>query len=178
MSETRNILDITATIIGQLTLPSGTSEEEWTRQLSAYSISVVNSLHTVLTTTTLSASSSVTTSSSTATTVGSMTTKPERGKYLANFSGSISTAGASAIGEFGFYVDGVLLPETKRPISCNLQLLGGLVTVSLNTIGVGTYTGTEVTLDGNQTIDVRFKSTNGGTIAFAERVMSLMRVNE
>lgn len=172
MSETRNILDTLGNIIGQLTLDDGTSESIWTEKLAQYSTVVSTSP----TSTTVSAIGSVTTTSSTASVIGSMTLTPPSGRYLAMFNGSISTGGASASGEFGIYKDGVLIDETKRPISCNLSLLGGLVTISLNTIGVGTYSGTEIILNGSQTIDVRFKSTNGGTIGFNERVFSIIKV--
>lgn len=178
MSETRNILDNLGNVIGTMTLPDGSSEDTWSQSLGNYSSTVINLPKSILNTTLLTASSNVTVSTSTALTVGGMTAKPTKGKYIAMFSGSISTNGASATGEFGFYVDDVLLSETKRPISCNLQLLGGLVTVSLNTIGVGTNTSTEVSLNGNQTIDVKFKSTNGGTIGFNERTMILIRSQE
>lgn len=174
---TRNILNHLGNIIGELTLPDETTEDQWTSALLPYTVNnpSIQPLAN-LTTTTKTATDSVTTSSATPSTIGTMTIIPEAGKYLALFNGSITTNGASASGKFGIYVDGVVLSETLRPISCNLQLLGGLVTISLNTIGVGTYTGTEVILNGHQTIDVRFHSTNGGTIGFTERVFSLVRV--
>lgn len=124
----------------------------------------------------VSATSTVTTSSSTAAVVGSMTRTPDAGKYIAYFSGGIYTAGAGAQGEFGIYKNGTLIPETKRPISCNLQLLGGLVSVSLNNIGVGTYTGTEISVNGTDVVDVRFRSVNGGTLGFGERTFTLIKV--
>lgn len=174
--ETRNILNQSAQVIGQLSFPVGTPEGTWTSCLAHYSTAAINLIKEILSLKTYAASGNVTTSSSQASTIGGMTAKPEAGTYLAQFSGGIFTAGASAVGEFGIYVDDVLLTETKRPISCNLSLLGGLVTVSLNAIGVGTQTSTEVTLNGNQTIDVKFKSTNGGTIGFAERTFQLIKV--
>lgn len=175
---TRNILDYLGNTIGQLTLDDSTSESDWTNALNPYSINPTTLVNVLsgLTTINLNAKDTVTTSSSTAATIGSMTSTPKAGTYTANFSGSIYTAGASAVGEFGIYVDGVLLAESRRDISCNLQLLGGLVTVSLNSIGVGTNTSTEIYLNGNNVIDVRFRSTNGGTIGFKERVFNLVKV--
>lgn len=123
-----------------------------------------------------SATGNVSTSSGTASTVSGMTKTPPAGSYLVQFNGSIYTGGASAIGEFGIYKNGVLVTETRRDISCNLQLLGGLITISLNTIGVGTYTAGEIVADGNDIIDVRYRSTNGGTIGFKERVLTLIKV--
>lgn len=173
----RNILDNLGHVIGTLDLPASTSEADWSAALSIYAnpaaapapLKLINSI-------VLSGTSSVTTSSGTPATVSGMTYAPSAGKYVIFFSGSIYTDGASAKGEFGIYVDGVLVAETRRDISCNLSLLGGLVTISLNAIGVGTYTGTQVTLNGAQVIDVRFKSNNGGTIGFLERTMIVMKV--
>lgn len=174
--ETRNVLNQSAQVIGLLSLPVGTIESVWTEKLAQYAQSISNIIENLLNTLNLNASAQTTTSSATPATITGMSAVPTKGKYIAIFSGSIYTAGASAIGEFGIYVDGVLLPETRRDISCSLQLLGGLVSVSLNSIGVGTYTGTQVDLNGAQTLDVRFRSTNGGTIGFKERVLTLLQV--
>lgn len=175
--ETRQILDQSQNVIGTLTLPTTTSENTWQSVLAQFGVpGLPFSLPSILNTLSTSATSSVTTSSGTPTVIGSMSIKPVAGIYIAFFSGSIRTDGASAKGEFGIYVDGVQISETRRDISCALTLLGGLVSVSLNTIGVGTYTGTQVELNGNQTIDVRFKSNNGGTIGFNERNFMLMQV--
>lgn len=176
-TETRNVLNSIGTIIGTCTLVATTPESIWSQVLAPYALASVPNVITVnVPTTTVSASSSVTTSSSSPTLVGGMTIKPAAGTYVAQFNGGIYTAGASAIGEFGIYVNGTLVAETRRDISCNLQLLGGLVTVSLNAIGVGTYTGSEIVLDGTQTVEVKFRSTNGGTIGFVERVLTLLKV--
>lgn len=174
---TRNILDSLGNIIGTLTLPDETTEQQWVMALAPYAAAqsqptIPPNIHTI----TKVATDNISTSSSQPSTLGGMIDKPAAGKYIALFNGSISTNGASASGKFGFYIDNIPLTETLRPVSCNLQLLGGLVTISLNTIGVGTYSGTEVTLNGEQTIDVKYFSTNGGTIGFGERVMTLIKV--
>lgn len=174
---TRNILDSLGNIIGELTLPDETTEPQWTSALAVYStVNPVPTAPAILQTYTKNESGAVTTSSATAAVVGTMSIIPVPGTYVANFSGAIYTDGASATGEFGLYVDGVLVAETRRDIKCNLTLLGGLVTVSLNSIGVGTYTGSQITLNGTQSIEVRFRSTNGGTIGFNERVLTLIKV--
>lgn len=129
-----------------------------------------------LNTETANASSPVTTSSSSPVTIGGMRLQPTSGTYLAFFSGGIYTDGASAKGEFGLYKNGVLIPNTRRDISCSLSLLGGLVTVSVNAIGVGTNTNSQVELNGTDVIEVKFRSTNGGTIGFIERNLILMKV--
>lgn len=174
--ESRNILDNLGNIIGILELPEGTSETIWTEKLSEYSQVVVNSSKRVLDTITVTGSGTTTTSSSTASTIQGMEVTPQSGKYIINFTGSIYTAGASAVGEFGIFIDGVQIADTRRDISCNIQLLGGLVTVSLNAIGVGTNTATEIDINENQKIEVMFRSTNGGTIGFKERSMTLLKV--
>ena len=174
---TRNILDYLGNVIGTLTLPDETSEDQWTQQLAPYAVQTpVVQKSPAIQTIKKSATDSVTTSVSQPATVSGMEHTPEAGAYIVDFNGAISTGGASAAGKFGIYVDDVLVAETLRPISCNLQPLGGLVTVSLNNIGLGTKTGSEVTVNGNQKIDVKFFSTNGGVIGFGERVLSLIKV--
>lgn len=173
----RNILDGVGNIIGTLDLPANTPEDVWQAALSPFvTPPPVPTPPKVMESNALSATNSVTTSSANPFPVGGMVKIPTAGKYVVLFSGSIFTGGASAQGEFGIYVDGILVPETRRDISCNLTLLGGLVTVSLNAIGVGTYTGTQLILNGAQMVDIRFKSNNGGTIGFNERTMILMKV--
>lgn len=175
--ETRNVLNNGGSIIGSMTLPNTTAEAVWSAILGIYAtLPGLPFIPNLLSTLTATATSSVTTSSGTAAIIGGMTETPVAGTYLAFFSGNAFTGGASAQGEFGIYVDGVLITETRRDLKCNLALLGGLVTVSLNQIGVGTYTATQVDLNGTQTLTVQFKSNNGGTIGFAERNFILMRV--
>lgn len=174
---TKNILDYLGQVVGTLTLPDSTTDDQWAAALAPYAQAPAPpSIPPSIISFTDVATDSVTTSSSQPATLTGMTRVPPAGTYIALFNGAITTNGASASGQFGFYVDGAPLPETIRPISCNLQLLGGLVTISLNTIGVGTYTGTQIDLNGTQTIDVRFLSTNGGTIGFNQRVMTLIKV--
>ncbi len=174
--ETRNILDTLGNVIGSLELDSGLSEAIWTEKLNEYSQTVTNSLRTIVATQNITASSTTTTSSSSAAVISGMERNLTAGKYLATFTGNIYTAGASATGEFGIYLNGSLIANTRRDIFCNLTLLGGLVTVSLNAIGVGTTTGTELTVNENDLVDVRFRSTNGGTIGFKERSLTLIKV--
>jgi len=173
----RNILDSLGQIIGTLELPDTTTEDQWTAALAPYAAPPSTPVPPpLIKTVKKSATNTVTTGASQPAQVEGMFEKPEAGAYIVSFNGAISTGGASAAGKFGIYVDDVLVAETLRPISCNLQLLGGLVTVSLNSIGVGTQTETEIEVNGNQTIDVKFFSTNGGVIGFGERVFSLMKV--
>lgn len=173
----RNILDAVGNIIGTMSLPDETTEDQWAAALAPYAaVPTPPEITPVIKTFKKSATDSVTTSSSQPATVAGMMDKPEAGKYIVDFNGAISTGGASASGKFGIYVDDVLIAETERPISCNLQLLGGLVTISLNNIGLGTKTGSEIEVNGNQTVDVKFLSTNGGVIGFGARVLTLMKV--
>lgn len=174
---TQNILDSLGDIIGTITYPDGTDQSIFDAQLANYAAPSPTPLKLAdLPTITLTQTGQVTTSASTPTVVAGMSTVPPAGTYIVLFSGSVNTNGASASGTFGVYVNGNLLPETNRPISCNITLLGGLVTVSLNAIGVGTYSGTQVILDGLSTLDIRFASTNGGTIGFNERTLTLIKV--
>lgn len=165
----QNILDTLGNVIGTLEVSDDTPAATVQQLLNLYSNPVQYSDIKILASYQAIAVAPVTTSSTAASVVTSMSIQPTQGQYLIFFSGDISTNGANAAGQFGIYKDAVLYAETQRSINCNLTLLGGLVSISLNTIGVGTYTGTLVTVEGNNTIDVRFNSTNGGTIGFGKR---------
>lgn len=176
-TETRNIVNGSAQIIGTLKLPAGTAEAIWTVLLAFHgglisSIPASDDIDTLV----LTGSGSVTTSSGQPSLVPGMTAKPTAGSWLIFFNGSASTNGANAAGSFGLYKDGVLITETKRDISCQLQLLGGLVSISLNTIAVGTYSGGKVIVDGTNTIELKYLSSNSGTIGFSDRTMMLIKV--
>jgi hypothetical protein len=172
-----NILDGQGNIIGTLSFPDGTDQGTINAALALYTVaSPVIPRTPLLNTITISQTGQVTTSAASPQTLQGMSCTPAAGTYIVQFSGSVNTNGSSASGTFGVYVNGILIPETNRPISCNLSLLGGLVSISLNAIGVGTYSGTQIVLDGNSVLDVRFSSTNGGTIGFNERVLTLLKV--
>lgn len=165
----QNILDTLGNVIGTLELSDETPSATVQQILNLYSNPIQYSDIKLLTSYQATATGAVTTSSTAASVVTSMSLVPTQGQYLIFFSGDISTNGTNAAGQFGIYKDAILFSETQRSINCSLSLLGGLVSISLNTIGVGTYTGTLVTVEGNNTIDVRFNSTNGGTIGFGKR---------
>jgi hypothetical protein len=172
-----NILDVNNNIIGTLTFPDDTNQSVINAALALYTVSSPITIKVpVVPTINITQTGQVTTSASTPTTIGGMTCLPPAGMYVVQFNGSVNTNGSSASGTFGIYVSGVLVTETNRPISCNLSLLGGLVSISVNAIGIGTCSGSEISLDGNSTLDVRFASTNGGTIGFNERVLTLLKV--
>lgn len=173
----QNILDSVGTVIGTLSFPDGTDSGIVSAAVAQYTIATPPiPASSIIASNTFKQTSAVSTSASTPVALSGMSWTPPAGVYIVNFSGSINTNGASAVGTFGIYSNGTLVAETNRPISCNLSLLGGLVTISLNAIGVGTFTSTQLTLDGSTSIDVRFNSTNGGTIQFSERVLTFMKV--
>jgi len=177
LMETRNILDPSSAVIGTMTMPDGTAEPIWTAALAIYSTNNPVAISApVLEAYTATATGDVTISSSTPTTITSMALTPKPGRYLVLFNADIYTDGASAAGEYGIYIDDVLQVETKRAIFCNLTLIGGLVTVSLNRISVGTAVHGQFDLNGVQVVDVKFKSTNGGTIGFSDRVLKTVRL--
>lgn len=174
---TQNILDSLGNVIGTLSFPDGTDSGTISAAVALYASATavaisVPSLNTITT----SLTTSITNSASTPMVAIATPAFAPKGTYIVQFSGSVNTGGSSASGTFGIYVNGGLLPETNRPISCNLTLLGGLVSVSVNQIGIGTYSGTQIVLDGNSTLDVRFASSNGGTLGFTERVLTLIKV--
>lgn len=177
-TSTSNVLDINNNVVGTLTYLTSTPANIVNQLLALYSNAPTNFVPASINTIVVSQTSAATTSAASPSVLSGMTAMPPAGTYMVFFSGSVNTNGSSASGAFGIYLNGTLLPETNRPVSCNLSLLGGLVSVSINAIGVGTYTGTQVILDGHSTIDVRFSSTNGGVIAFSERVLTLMQVSK
>lgn len=172
-----NILDSENNVIGTLTVPDNLSQQEIDELLEIYATeNPIPEEQPLINSTNVGETSPITTSSSTESIVGNMQLQPSKGKYIAIFSGNIYTGGASAQGEFGIYLNDILISDTRREIKCNLSLLGGLVTISLNTIGVGTYTATQVELSGGDIISVKFKSNNGLSIGFAERTFMLLQV--
>lgn len=123
----------------------------------------------------VSSTSVVSTSSTTMALVGSMTVTPPAGSYLIFFGAKANTSGVNAQSEYGIYVGGTLVPETKRELSCSLTLLG-VITVSLNTIGVEARTSSRISVDGTQTVEIKFRSVNGVAVSFGERSLTLVRV--
>lgn len=177
MSIVRNVLDPLSNVIGTLTFPDGTSEDAITAALSIYSSAVIDPIVEGVKTLAISSTSTTTTSSSTYTTISEMTLIPPKGTYIVSYSGSVNTGGSNASGSFAVHVNGTIVSDTRRDISCTLSLLGGLVTISTNAIALGTYSGSRIQMNGTDTLDVRFKSTNGGTISFLERTLTLMKVS-
>lgn len=177
-TSTSNVVDINSNVLGTLTYLASTPQNVVNQLLALYNTIPSAFSPATINTIIVSQTTPATTSAASPSILSGMTVIPPAGTYTVSFSGSVNTNGSSASGAFGIYVNGVLLPETNRPVSCNLSLLGGLVSVSINAIGVGTYTGTQVVLDGHSTVDIRFSSTNGGVIAFSERVLTLMQVSK
>lgn len=105
-----------------------------------------------------------------------MTATPVAGTYFVIFNGHATTSGASAGGLFSLAVAGSTQADSVREISCNLTLLGGLVTVSLFTIGSSMSCVSRIVVNGSQAITAQFKSSTGGTINVQEKTMTLIRV--
>lgn len=172
----QNILDSLGNTIGTLTVDDLTPAETVQSLLGLYSSPFNLSEVRVLASYNASATGSVTTSSQVVSIIGGMTLVPPKGEYVVIYSGDINTSGVNAAGQYGIYKDAVLVDDTRRSVSCSLSLLGGLVSISLNAIGVGTYTGTRVSVDGANVLDVRFNSANGGTIGFGNRSFMALKV--
>lgn len=109
--------------------------------------------------------------------ITTMTSTPASGTYLVIFNGHATTTGASAGGLFAIAVAGSVQSDSIREVSTNLTLLGGLVTISVNTIGASVTCITKVTVNGSQAITAQFKSTNGGTINIQERNLTLTKIS-
>lgn len=124
----------------------------------------------------VSDTSNQTTTSASYTNITGMTSTPASGTYLVIFNGKASTSGASAGGSFSIAVAGSTQTDSVRDISCNLVLLGGLVTISVNTIASSMTCVSRVTVNGSQAITAQFKSNTGGTISVTEKNMTIMKV--
>lgn len=125
----------------------------------------------------VSSTSSQNTTSTTYANINSMTLTPAAGNYLVIFNGRASTSGASAGGLFGIAVAGSLQADSVREVSTNLTLLGGLVTISLNTVAASVTCVSLVTVNGSQAITSQFKSTTGGTINIGERNLTVLKIS-
>lgn len=124
----------------------------------------------------LSSTSTASTSSSSFSLVGGMTITPPSGDYLVFFGAKANTSGVNAQSEYGIFIDGVIVAETKRELSCTLSLLG-IITISLNTIGVEARTSSKVTVNGSQSIEIKFRSVNGVSVSFGEKSLTIVRVS-
>lgn len=125
--------------------------------------------------TSVTSTSNQTSTSTTYANINTMTLTPAAGTYLVTFNGRASTSGVSAGGLFALAIGGVIQTDSVREVSCNITLLGGLVTVSVNTVANSVTCLSVLTVNGSQTITAQFKSTTGGTINIGERTMYIVR---
>lgn len=127
--------------------------------------------------TSVSATGTQTSTSTSYANITSMTQTPSAGTYLVVFNGRASTSGASAGGLFGIAVAGSLQTDSIRELSTNLVLLGGLVTISINTVASSVTCVSIVTVNGSQAITAQFRSTTGGSINIAERNLTITKIS-
>lgn len=120
--------------------------------------------------------STQTTTSTTYANITNMTSTPASGTYFVIFNGHATTSGASSSGLFALALAGSIQTDSVREISSNLILLGGLVTISTNTIGCSMTCVSKITANGSQAITAQFKSTAGGTINIQEKSLTLLKV--
>lgn len=123
-----------------------------------------------LMTSTVSAQSTVTTASATPAVYGSMTLTPIAGTYLSHFDTYVqSTAGGNSI-TMGLYLAGTVIATSPRTVQ--------FPTATLIDSGYPFYIGIQgqvVTVNGSQTVDVRW-STNGGTASGFNRTLTLLKI--
>ncbi len=133
--------------------------------------------HGILNTERSTGSSGLTRSAQTFSQISGMVKTPAAGRWLVIFNARAVTTGASTQGEFQIYKNDIAIVETLQEVSCNLVLLGGLVTISLNTVGGNATCIGDVLCNGTDVIDVKWRSANGGTVAVSSRVLYMVKVN-
>lgn len=143
---------------------------------STYGFATIANSTTIVPITYVTDVSTNTTTSTTYANLTGMTATPTAGTYLVIFNGHATTSGASAGGFFSLALAGTTVADSVREISANLVLLGGLVTVSLNTIGSSMTSISKITVTGSQAVTAQFKSSSGGTINVQEKNMTFIRV--
>lgn len=121
----------------------------------------------------LSSNSTVSTTSGTYSVVSGMTTTPAAGTYFVLFTGTFRIADNNADGNFAIFKAGTIVTESTRRLFTTVSILLGLLN---NSIGASGTPMAVVTVDGTQTIDGRFRSTNGNAISCDNRTMILIRV--
>lgn len=109
----------------------------------------------------ISATSVTSTISSTYNVISGMTSTPSAGMYVVLFSSTGSTSKSSAIINYGIFINGTLVDSSERTYRGT--------TSTTHTL----YTQAKVTVNGSQTIDIRYK-TSDGTFTVGIRNMLLL----
>lgn len=126
--------------------------------------------HTYLSSTTV-----VSRTANTFTTINGMTTTPAAGTYLCIYSGEARMSNLNGLGEISFFVAGTQQSATTRAIEIEVALLLGLIGSSIVETGASISVGI-FTVNGSQTIDVRYRSVDGQTISIGNRTLALIKV--
>lgn len=96
--------------------------------------------------------------------LSSITTTPAAGSYKVDFTASTQISGATSVGEWALFVNGVEQAVTRRRTA----------SVSATTIQNSVAMSTLVTVNGSQVVEVRFRRVSGtGTVTTTEREMLL-----
>lgn len=138
------------------------------------SVTLQTTAPTTLNSTGVSATGNVTTTSATFSVITTMTTTPVAGTYLVLFNGSFFNTGANTGGEYAIFTGGT--QGETRTLDCQTAILG-LIALSSNSITVPAFVMGQVTVNGSQAIDIRFRRTNGaGSIGCGNRRLQIMRI--
>lgn len=124
----------------------------------------------------LTATSTVTTSSATFSVISGMTTTPIAGTYLIQYSGSMAiTSGVNGSAEIAIFQNGTVVTHTTRTMSLTVALALGLIGTAA-VAPSGSDTTAIVTLNGSETIDVRFRSVSGDPFRCTSRSMQIIKI--
>lgn len=120
--------------------------------------------------------STVTTTSSNFSTVSGMSiANPSAGTYLAVWSADVQTGSVNGQAEVAVFVGGTQQTSLTRQTQITVALLLGIIGTCYVREGGSNIIG-PVTVDGTQTVEVKFRSVDGTTQTIRNRGLTLIRI--
>lgn len=124
----------------------------------------------------VSATSLQQTTSATFATLNDMTINAATtGRYRITFSADPSTTGVNGSGEWQVYVNGSAVADSLRGLSTSIVILG-LLTLSVNVLRAPINIVTEANITAGQTVEIRWRSTNGVNVQTRGRFFTIQRI--
>ena len=125
----------------------------------------------------VSFTSAVTTTSSTFAQVDGLTLTPPAGTYIAHWSGNVAvTSGANGTGQIALFIDTTQQTVSTRSFGITVALLLGLIGTATTQPGGG-ESSMPLTVNGSQSINVKFKSVSGDTCQATQGILYLVRIS-
>lgn len=117
----------------------------------------------------LSSTTSINTTSATFAVLAGITTTPAAGTYLIFFTADAAITGGDTNGDVQLFVAGAAVPETMRNFGANASFGDAPISGSVSFQWVAT-------VNGSQTIDVRYRENGGDTFNISERALILIPI--